>query len=247
MSSFPERIVSLVPSQTELLSHLGLDEQIIGITKFCVHPEHIYRSKPRVGGTKDLHLDRILSLEPDLVIANKEENEKEAIETLMAEGIRVHVTDVFDLDSALDMIQEVGRITGTADRAQGLAQEIGQSFQNLNESTQDKQVLYLIWRDPWMSVGIDTFIHDMIMRCGWANCMAPAQRYPEVKPEDCNPDIVLLSSEPYPFKEKHLEEVQNLWPDSIVRLVDGEYFSWYGSRLMGTPKYLKQLTSELST
>jgi len=246
MSGFPERIVSLVPSQTELLAHLGLDERLVGITKFCVHPDHIFRSKPRVGGTKDFDVERILSLEPDLVIANKEENEKAGIEALMARGIRVHVTDVFDLDSALGMIREVGRITGTADQAQALAQEIDQRFQNINESTRDKQVLYLIWRDPWMSVGIDTFIHDMIMRCGWVNCIAPAPRYPEVEPEECHPDIILLSSEPYPFKEKHLEEVQNLWPDARVELVDGEYFSWYGPRLLDSPGYLDGLTAKLS-
>jgi ABC-type Fe3+-hydroxamate transport system substrate-binding protein len=236
----PMRIVSTVPSQTELLSFLGLDDEIVGITKFCVHPEHIYRHKTRIGGTKDLDLALIASLSPDLIFANKEENEKVQIHEL-SKSFKVHVTDVHDLESALDMIKTVSKLTNREEEGRTLAQEVERKFKELEPLHPKKSVLYLIWKKPWMSVGRDTFIRDILNRCGLMNVMDDQLRYPEVKFEEVNPELILLSSEPFPFKESHIEEIQSLFPEAHIHLVNGEYFSWYGSRLAKAPKYLMEL------
>jgi ABC-type Fe3+-hydroxamate transport system substrate-binding protein len=236
----PMRIVSTVPSQTELLSYLGLDDEIVGITKFCVHPEHIYRHKTRVGGTKDLDTELIASLSPDLIITNKEENEKEQVSKL-SKSIKVHVTDVHDLTSALDMIKEVSLMTDREEKGQALIHEIEKGFNSIEPLSPKKSVLYLIWKNPWMSIGRDTFIHDILNRCGLTNVMDNQLRYPEVTFEEVNPDLIFLSSEPFPFKEGHIEELRSFFPEAQILLVDGEYFSWYGSRLAKAPKYLNEL------
>jgi len=239
------RIVSLVPSQTELLSSLGLDEQIVGITKFCVHPEHVYRNKTRVGGTKEVDLDKVRVLKPDLILANKEENVKDQIEAL-AKEYTVHVTDVHDLDSALDMIQEVGRLCNRSKEGRQLSEEIRLEFQALVPLSAPLRTLYLIWKDPYMTIGRDTFIHDLLSRCGFLNVFAESERYPAFELSEIDaPEVVLLSSEPYPFKQKHIDELQAVWPEVRFELVDGEYFSWYGSRLMGSAGYFKGLVERL--
>ena len=244
----PERIISLVPSQTELLHDLGLGERVVGITKFCVRPEEWFRTKPRVGGTKQVHLDRVRDrvrdLQPDLIIANKEENTREDIEAL-AQEFPVWVSDVRDLDQALDMVARVGDITGTADRAGELVEQITAAFDGLVPLQPALSAAYLIWRDPWMAAGGDTFIDDMLQRCGLSNVFSGREgRYPAVSPAElaaADPDVVLLSSEPYPFGEKHLQEIGLLLPGVPVRLVDGEAFSWYGSRLLHAPAYFSGL------
>lgn len=238
------RIISTVPSQTELLSYLGLDEYIVGITKFCVHPAHIYRSKSRIGGTKDLNLDMIRGLDPDLIIANKEENDRAQIEALQSD-YNVLVTDVKDLESALAAIRTIGDQTNTAAKAEVLAQKIDKRFNSLTPAP-PQSVLYLIWQDPYMSVGHDTFIHDMLKRCGLENVCAQKSRYPEVNVGNHDPDLILLSSEPYPFKVKHLAEIQAAWPRAEIRLVDGEYFSWYGSRMLSAGDYFEEVISSLT-
>lgn len=245
LDSFPKRIVSLVPSQTELLVDLDLESELVGITKFCVHPDRTYRSKTRIGGTKNVDLDKVRELKPDLIIANKEENERIQIETL-ADEYPVWISDVHDLDSALDMTDKISAVTNRVEEGQALLKKIKSSFENLNPAANSKRTLYLIWKDPFMSVGSDTFIHDMISRCGLENVIANHERYPEVMVEEIDqPELVLLSSEPYPFKQEHINDLQMLWPEAEFALVDGEYFSWYGSRLVGAPEYFKSVLSTI--
>lgn len=238
----PQRIVSLVPSQTELLAELGLENEVVGITKFCIHPEAWFRSKARVGGTKDVRPERVAALKPDLIIANKEENVREQIEALEAIA-PVWVSDIRVLGDALEMIRAVGVITGTADRAADIAGRINDGISGLRFQ-QRFTVAYGIWRAPWMWAGGDTFIHDMLARCGFENVLHDQPRYPEIALEalrELNPELVLLSSEPYPFAEKHIAEVQAVLPGARILLVDGEMFSWYGSRLLHAPEYLAGL------
>lgn len=239
----PKRIISLVPSQTELLCDLNLEEEVIGITKFCVHPESWFRSKERVGGTKQLHLDEIRALKPDLIIANKEENEQSQIEEL-AKDFPVWISDITTLPHAMQMIQAVGQITDRVQIANHLVDHIVANFTQLQAATTPKRVAYFIWRNPWMSVGKDTFISNMITTIGWQNVLADKDRYPELTLEELkgyNPDTILLSSEPFPFKEEHIAEVKAVLPQAEVLLVDGEMFSWYGSRLLKATNYFQQL------
>lgn len=238
-----QRIVSLVPSQTELLFELGLEHEVAGITKFCVHPEHWFRSKPRVGGTKTLNLSAIERIQPDLVIANKEENVKEQVDEL-AKKFPVWISDVNNLDEAIDMIRSIGLITETSARANELITDIAAGFAHLPAPAKKATAVYLIWKEPYMTVGGDTFIGDMLRRCGLKNWFENSVRYPEISIDDIvnhSPELLLLSSEPYPFKQMHIDEWQLLLPATSILLVDGEMFSWYGSRLTQSPEYFMQL------
>lgn len=242
LGAVPKRIVSLVPSQTELLFDLGLDEEVVGITKFCVHPESWFRSKRHVGGTKTVNLDVVRTLRPDLIIANKEENTKEQVEAL-ADEYPVWTSDIKNLADALTMIRGVGEITGTESAASAIAQKIETGFAGLASSVVPQNVAYYIWRNPWMCAGADTFITDIINRMGWTNVVSEP-RYPEVLPSVLagkGVERVLLSSEPYPFKDKHIAEINEMLPGVGVTLVDGEMFSWYGSRLLHASGYLSGL------
>ncbi|MGX5818992.1 helical backbone metal receptor [Chitinophaga lutea] len=239
--SVPRRIVSVVPSQTELLYDLGAP--VVGITKFCVHPEAWFRSLPRVGGTKQLHFDRIAALEPDLIIANKEENERSQIEYL-AERYPVWISDIHTLDDSIDMITALGHLLQRNHSATFIAQRISEGFDLLEPLSPPQPAAYLIWREPWMVAGGDTFINDMLRRCGFRNVFEDLPRYPEINlarlaASGCR--HVLLSSEPFPFAEKHIAEIREFLPDADIRLVDGEMFSWYGSRLLEAPGYFSQL------
>jgi ABC-type Fe3+-hydroxamate transport system substrate-binding protein len=239
----PKRIVSVVPSQTELLHDLGLEDEVVGITKFCIHPDGWFRSKTRIGGTKKLDIDKIRAIKPDLIIANKEENEQAQIEALAAE-FPVWISDIQTLPQALQMIQVVGLITDREMKANEIVDEIVQGFTKLQRAAGAKKVAYFIWYNPWMSVGGDTFISNMIRTIGWHNVLAGKSRYPEVTLEELkahDPELVLLSSEPFPFKEKHIAEVKATLPNADVQLVDGEMFSWYGSRLLKAVAYLQAL------
>lgn len=236
------RIISLVPSQTELLFDLGLDEQIVGITKFCVHPAAKVKEKPKIGGTKNFHFDRIDSLQPDLIIGNKEENYKEGIHKLK-EKYPVWMSDITTLDDALEMIMALGRLTSTENRAAEIRDTVVNGFSRVNRHT-PKKVLYFIWKNPYMVVGHNTFIDEIIKRLGLRNLAADLERYPELSPDDIEslqPDLILLSSEPFPFKEKHVAEFLEICPSAEIKIVDGEMFSWYGSRLMKAAEYFNQL------
>lgn len=244
----PKRIVSLVPSQTELLFYLGLDEEVVGITKFCVHPEVWFKSKKRVGGTKTVNIAIVKSLQPDLIIANKEENTKEQIEEL-SESFPTWVSNIQTTDDALHMISEVGRLIGKDKNANCLVNEISHGFESLRHASEEnrrKRVVYFIWRKPWMCAGGNTFISSMIEKAGWENVLADMKRYPQVTLEELrnkNIALVLLSSEPYPFKEAHVAEINEMLPFAEVRLVDGEMMSWYGSRMKLAIEYIKGLIS----
>ena len=240
--STPKRIISLVPSQTELLFYLGLDAEIIGVTKFCIHPKDKVKQKVKIGGTKLLNINLIKELNPDLIIGNKEENEQSQVEELM-QLFPVWMSDIADLDGALDMIKKVGEVVGKSDDAETLADQIKQQFNNLTVKQSVKKAAYLIWRKPYIVAGTGTFIDDMLKRCGLVNVF-DTERYPELAYEAlivANPDVVLLSSEPYPFKDRHIAEFQKLLPGTVVKLVDGEMFSWYGSRLLEAPSYFHEL------
>ncbi|UYQ95279.1 helical backbone metal receptor [Chitinophaga horti] len=242
----PTSIISLVPSQTELLFDLQLDAEVIGITKFCIHPDAWFRSKTRIGGTKQLHIEQIIELRPDLVIANKEENEKAQVEALM-QHFPVWTSDIHDLAQACDMIEGIGRITDRATQAIALSQQIRQRFANLTPAEINMPAAYFIWREPWMVAGGDTFIHQMMLQCGFSNIYANHPRYPIADLDALKAaKVILLSSEPYPFKEKHIAEMQSYAPNARIILVDGEMFSWYGSRLLHAPNYFKELQATVT-
>jgi ABC-type Fe3+-hydroxamate transport system substrate-binding protein len=237
----PDRIISLVPSQTELLADLKLDQQVVGITKYCVHPSAWSGTKTIVGGTKNFDFDVIDQLCPDVIIANKEENYQSGIERLK-QKYPVWISDVANLDDAHAMITSVGSLTGTDARAQQINQNISDQFRRV-EKKSNQSVLYLIWRKPWMGAGQGTFIDAMLRILNLRNVIE-ASRYPELTPEhlrSLKPDFIFLSSEPYPFREKHLHELSEISPSSKVVLVDGEMFSWYGSRLIYAPDYFNLL------
>ncbi|OCX53919.1 cobalamin-binding protein [Mucilaginibacter sp. PPCGB 2223] len=243
----PQRIISLVPSQTELLFDLGLQANIVGITKFCNHPASLVKTIAKAGGTKQLNFDTIQNLKPDLIIGNKEENERTQIEALM-HSYPVWMSDIATLTGALQMITAVGLITGTQSSADGIVGRILTGFDQFEPLNKPMTVVYLIWQKPFMVAGRGTFIDDMLKRCGFVNAVKQ-DRYPELSAEDIQnsqADIVLLSSEPYPFNKKHIAQFQALLPDSKVLLVDGEMFSWYGSRLLHAASYFKQLINDIA-
>ncbi|HMH32267.1 MAG TPA: helical backbone metal receptor [Puia sp.] len=246
----PRRIVSLVPSQTELLYDLGLDDSVSGITKFCVHPESWFIHKPKVGGTRSLHLSAIRSLQPDLVIANKEENKKEEIDALASE-YPVWISDIKSLEDALQMIRIIGDITAKNETAAPLVEKIRNKFTELSNNLgniEHPSTAYLIWQNPYMAAGGDTFIHDMMKRSGLSNLFAHANRYPEItvsQLKEMGCELLLLSSEPYPFSAKHLPALKEALPDTRIMLVDGEFFSWYGSRLTLAPAYFRELLQQI--
>jgi ABC-type Fe3+-hydroxamate transport system substrate-binding protein len=236
------RIVSLVPSQTELLADLGLDEEVVGLTRFCVRPEGWKERKTIVGGTKNLLPERIAAIRPTLTLANREENVREEVEPLAALA-PVHVTDVATVAEAVAMVRKVGGLVGRGREAEALAEEIEAGFASLRPG-RTRRAVYLIWREPYMTVGGDTFISDVMARAGLENVFADLARYPEVTPQEiaaARPEVLLLSSEPYPFGEEHADELGRALPDVDIRLVDGEVFSWYGSRMRYAPAALAAL------
>ena len=245
VSDAPKRIISLVPSQTELLYDLGLGERVVGITKFCIHPETWFKTKHRIGGTKKVDMDKIRALKPDLIIGNKEENDRKDIQTLEKE-FPVWMSDVRDLRDAAHMIAAIGELAGTKEKANEILGGIAQAFDALQPQEEPLTVAYLIWQEPFMVAGHGTFVNDMLVRCGLINVFDEGDaRYPEITPQELaesDPEIILLSSEPYPFKEKHIADINMICPGTRVRIVDGEFFSWYGSRLLQAPGYFKGLS-----
>jgi ABC-type Fe3+-hydroxamate transport system substrate-binding protein len=243
----PKRIISLVPSQTELLYTLGMEDYVVGITKFCVHPPEWKHSKTIVGGTKQLHIEKIKALSPDLIIANKEENIREQIETI-SHIAPVWVTDVNNLDDALSMIHQMGEICYKNELANQLAKNIQNNFSSLKPLQTHKKVVYIIWKQPLMVAASQTFIHEMLLLCGFVNAFQNKLRYPAITEQELiasAPEFILLSSEPYPFQEKHMHYFQQLLPHSTIILVDGEMFSWYGSRLLHSVAYFKTLIENI--
>ncbi|MEY3811862.1 MAG: hypothetical protein RIT11_979 [Pseudomonadota bacterium] len=245
----PTRIISLVPSQTELLYDLGLRYEVIGITKFCIHPDEWFRRKQRVGGTKNLKIDLIKSLNPDLILANKEENLKEEIEILQND-FNVYVSDISTINEALQMIEDIGKLVHCQQKSIEIVNGIKAEMTQSRLEKKDKiDALYLIWQNPYMVAGNDTFIHDMMLEAGFNN-LVKQNRYPMMTLEEIksiNPTVIMLSSEPFPFADKHIIEWQMQLPNTKIILVDGELFSWYGSRMLKSFQYFRGLYEELSS
>jgi ABC-type Fe3+-hydroxamate transport system substrate-binding protein len=244
----PRRIVSLVPSQTELLSYLGLDETVVGITRFCERPAHWRSEKAIVGGTKEVTLDRVRTLAPDLVLANYEENTHSDV-TALDDIAPVFVTEVQTVTGALDMVRAVGTLTETTDQTSTLAGRIISRFSGLPDFP-PLRTAYLIWREPYMTVGGDTFIHDVMSWGGFENVYGDETRYPEVSLDDLSDrdlDVVLCASEPFPFhqEDRFTADLRTALPNTPVELVDGQPFSWYGPRLLDAPAYLQELRTTL--
>ena len=246
----PHRIVSLVPSQTELLAHLGLEAEVVGITRFCERPEGWRSEKTIVGGTKQVDIETARTLDPDLILANHEENTAEDVETL-DEIAPVFVTEVKTVEEALGMIRTVGTLTETSDQTSTLVGKIISRFESLPDFS-PLRAAYLIWRAPYMTVGSDTFIHNVMHWGGLENAYGDQTRYPDVTIDDLaeqDLDVVLCSTEPFPFHEKDTftADLREALPDTPVEIVDGQPFSWYGPRLLDTPSYLTTLRERLPT
>jgi len=245
-TQIPHRIVSLVPSQTELLFDLGLDEEIIGITDFCIHPKEKCDLKTRISGPKSVNFQLIDQLQPDVIIANKEENAREEIEKL-GEKYPVWISDIYTLEDALDMIKGIGELVGRPKEADHIVSRISENMRQFDDLA--ISVAYFIWQKPYMVAGKDTFINEMLKKCGLTNVFGSLPRYPAVTEEhvkEARPDVIFLCSEPYLFKEKHAREFEEIFPFAKIFIVDGEIFSWYGSRLQYAGDYFKYLRGKIS-
>ncbi|WP_026711715.1 helical backbone metal receptor [Flavobacterium filum] len=247
----PKRIISLVPSQTELLYDLGLEEEIVGITKFCVHPKHLKANKQIVGGTKQVKFDKIKALQPEIIIVNKEENTKEIVEEL-SKICPVWVTNIVTIEDNLQMIVDFGKLFNKRTEAQKWKDKISFAYHDFQQFIQDKsfrKVAYFIWANPYMVAGRDTFINEMLMLNRFQNIYEENGRYPEIELEkmrqEGDPEVVFLSSEPFPFKDEHAFEIGRNTHHAKTIFVDGEMFSWYGSRLLKAFDYFKQLHQKL--
>lgn len=237
----PLRIVSTVPSQTELLYDLGLEENVVGITAYCVHPQHWLQTKTVIGGTKDLQIEKIKALKPDLILANKEENIKDQIEALES-LCPIWLSDIATVEEAMEMIDQVGVICHKSPEANTIIEAINQQRDLIHKDRSPKRkAAYFIWKSPYMLAGASTFISAMMSELDLENVINSTEdRYPSLSLEQLatlNPEVLLLSSEPYPFNAAELHEIAAHFPKSIVRIIDGEYFSWYGSRMVSAFKY----------
>lgn len=242
-----KRIICLVPSLTELLIDFGMNSNLIGRTKFCIHPKQATSKITTVGGTKNPSIEKILSLKPDLIIANKEENRKEDIEEL-SKYFEVIVTEIDTIDHAFYWIYTIGTLIGVESKAKELIDEV-KRIPPLPNSFDMINTAYFIWKDPWMTIGNDTYIHDVMKYFGLRNVYEHQIRYPETNLEELvntPPELLLLSSEPYPFKEKHIDELKDTFPYSKIILVNGEWFSWYGSRMIPAFQELTKWRANLS-
>ena len=247
----PKRIISLVPSQTELLYDLGLESKIVGITKFCVHPYHFKSTIKTVGGTKKVHFEKIRLLQPDIIICNKEENTKEIVEEL-SQICPVWVTNIITIEDNFQMISDFGKLFNCRIEAQKWNDKLTFALRNFKNYIKDKpikKVAYFIWKDPYMVAGSDNFINELLKLNNFDNVYLNKGRYPEIELSkmilENNPDLVLLSSEPYPFKEENMVEIEKHTQNAKTVLVDGEMFSWHGSRLLKAFEYFKKLQFEL--
>ena len=240
----PKRIASLVPSQTELLVDLGLEALIVGVTKFCVHPKHLRMSKVVVGGTKQIDIQKIKDLKPDIILCNKEENTKTIIEDLEAIA-PIHISDIYNLEDCFELINMYGEIFNVKRTTSTLVSNIQlerEAFKLQNKK--HLKVAYFIWKDPWMVAASDNFINIMLDEAGFVNVFEEEKRYPQIDLNNATlaeADLVFLSSEPFPFKEEHLLEFKKLFPEKIIKIVDGEMFSWYGSHLLKAYTYFQTL------
>jgi ABC-type Fe3+-hydroxamate transport system substrate-binding protein len=250
LESIPKRIISLVPSQTELLVDLGLENNIVGITKFCVYPRHLKKEKTIVGGTKQIQLQKIKALNPDIILCNKEENTQEIVKAC-EQVCAVHVSDIETIYDCTQLISMYGELFQKTKEASKILYKIQFKLKDFKQFIKEKvalNVAYFIWRNPWMISGNNTFINHILQVNKFNNVFGDLGRYPEIdlkKNFKKEIDLILLSSEPYPFKEKDIKELQIYFPNSKIILVDGEFFSWYGSRLIKAFNYFKNLRQSL--
>ena len=244
--SIPKRIVSLVPSITYLLYSFDLNDEVVGITRFCKYPLHWKNEKTIIGGTKDFKINKIAALSPDFIIGNKEENTKDKIDELQ-QIAPVYISDVSDMKTNLNLIRDLGAIFNKKNQAGELINRIESAVNSLNVATK-LRTAYLIWQKPYMSVGGDTFIHQMMKIAGFDNVFKNRNRYPAFEINDLKklrPQVILLSSEPFPFKEKHRIEWQKMFPEAKIILVEGEPFTWFGTYPIQAIPYFKQLNKKL--
>lgn len=249
----PKRIVSLVPSQTELLYDLALESEIVGITKFCVQPYHFKSTKKIVGGTKKVDFEKIKALKPDFILCNKEENSYDFLMQLEAIA-PTYFSDVATFEDTFKLITDVGQICGRRTESSNLINKINfklNDFQNFMEDKPVRKAAYFIWANPWMVAGNDTFINEMMKLNKFTNIYENMSRYPKVEinriRHEGDPDVVLLSSEPFPFKDEHAIEIGKFTNRTATVFADGEMFSWFGSRMLLAFDYFKQLQIRLES
>jgi ABC-type Fe3+-hydroxamate transport system substrate-binding protein len=246
------RIVSLVPSITELLFDLDLGPQVVGRTGFCIHPRGGVRAVPKFGGTKDVDIEALLAAAPTHVIVNIDENTRETFEQLRACVPHVVVTHPNTPTDNLELFTLLGGIFAREAQSAALAADFNAALTDLRLAMARqpaRRVLYLIWREPWMTVSPDTYIANMLSLLGWQTVPRVCeQRYPILNAgalRELQVDLCLLSSEPYPFRDKHMTEVSKLLGGTPVHLIDGEMVSWYGSRSIAGLRYLASYASDI--
>ncbi len=245
LTKTPTRIISVVPSQSEFLWHIGVKKQLVGITKFCIHPTEMFKSIERVGGTKKLNIEKIRALKPDLIIANKEENNQAEIELLQKE-FNVWISDIYDFNDAFKMMKLLALILNKEAKVKVLITQIKKSLLSIKNIFNKKTVAYFIWYKPYMLAANDTYIDFILNYLGLKNVAFKLTRYPSIDIKNLQklkPQFCFLSSEPFPFKQKHVLELQQHLPNSKIIIVDGEVFSWYGLRMLHLTEYVKSLTS----
>lgn len=245
MKERPKRVISIVPSQSEFLWDIGVCKELVGITKFCIHPEALFKSVDRVGGTKQLNLKKIRQLKPDLIIGNKEENEQGQIKELQKE-FNVWMSDIYNFEDAFDMMEKLGDVFRKKKKSKQIISKLKKDLPEIKNRFNKHTVAYFIWNKPYMLAANDTFIHHVLEYIGFQNSAKKISRYPEIEINELkkmNPEFCFLSSEPFPFKEKHLQGLQTILPKSKIFIVDGEAFSWYGSRLLGLKDYVMELNN----
>jgi ABC-type Fe3+-hydroxamate transport system substrate-binding protein len=252
--AFPSRIISLVPSVTETLCTFGLGERLVGVSRYCTEPSALVRAKAKVGGQKNPDLKTIQSLQPDLVIANMEENRREDVEALEAMGIAVYTTFPRTVQQGIEMIRELGHVTGTENKADAIAVGIERIYQDIAQEVRRERpvrVFCPIWRKPYMSVNRDTYIHDVLRACGGENiCADKEARYPHISLAeivDLDVEVILLPDEPYAFRPRHLIDFQPFkrfvpaLATGRVHFIDGKTLSWYGPRIGESLRVLRTL------
>lgn len=240
-----ERIVSLVPSQTEFLCDIGLGEKLVGVTNYCVHPKNELKKISKIGGTKKLQIDKIKSLKPQLIIANKEENNKADINNL-EKNFPVWISDIKTVEDACKMMEQLGEIFDKKIETDSILSTIKKNFLALNTKS-SHTCAYVIWENPLMVAGAKTFINHLLNISGFVNVYEKKSRYPETTIDELNmlkPDFLFLSSEPFPFRNKHKIGFENALNCKVI-LVDGEMFSWYGSRMRLFPDYIAELQKNI--
>ena len=239
------QVVSLVPSLTELVCSLGGREMLAGRTRFCTEPSGEIEAVPIIGGTKNPHIDRIIALAPDLVLANKEENRREDIEALETNGLDVLLTDQNTVAEAMAMIAEVGRQLGCDEQSARLNAEIAAAL--AEPMPPPVRVFAAVWWNPLMGLGSASYGHDLLEQCGAVNVLAGRQRYPEVTLEEVaalKPALVLLPDEPFPFTQEHVAAFAAIAP---TRVIDGKLLWWYGPRIPEAIRSLRAVMAEAAT